>query len=191
PDPVVGVQVLPSYPACLKVGGRFFGESGQKDVLYLLGQKMTYLRPEFALTQWVPPERLEAIIQAAMTLVVPNYRVTMDLRSVDAERQALHKVLSEPARAHLAQLARAWLPTAGPGSVRAYIEGADLTAARAGYFAAGDAQTVRQAIQAESGAGQRTPAGVRLRELTTFGVSDDLRALRQAAGVDVQIQVNR
>ena len=120
PEPMVGVGASCTRPpSCLKVGGRFFGETGQKEVFYLLGRNLALLRPELALSQRVSVERLDAIVQAAMTLVVPNYRVTMDqaLRS-SRERQGLLKVLTEPAKAHLARIARAWLPLASATSIR-------------------------------------------------------------------------
>ena len=191
PEPLVGAELLHTQPACLKVGGRFFGETGQKEVFYLLGRNLALLRPELALTQRVSVERLEAIVQAAMTLVVPNYRVTMDLRSVELERQGLLKVLNEPAKAHLARIARAWLPVAGATTIRSYVEGAELSATRAGYFAAGEAEPVRKLVQAETGTAFRVPTGAKLRELTTFGISDDLRALRVAVGTAVVIQMKK
>src|SRR5690606_24893689 len=95
--------------------------------------------------------------------------------------------LTEPVKAHLAQIARAWLPLATPGAVRDYVEGAELSAVRAGYFVAQEAAPVRKLVQSETGAGFRATTGAKLRELTSFGVSDDLKALREGTGISVLV----
>ncbi|MFY0524026.1 tetratricopeptide repeat protein [Archangium gephyra] len=191
PDPLVNVEVLQTHPACVRAGGRFFAEQGQREAYYLLGRTLALVRPELAMSQRLVPERLEAVVQAALSLVVPNLRFTVDPRLVDAERKPLEKAFSEPARAALAKVARVYLPTATPGDVRQYLEGAELTAARAGLFAAGECEPVKRMVMGETGSAFRVPPKTKLKELLLFATSDELRELRVAVGTDVEVQVRK
>jgi hypothetical protein len=137
------------------------------------------------------PERLEAVVQAALSLVVPNVRMTVDPRAVDAERRLMEKQLSEPARAALAKVARAYLPAATPGDVRQYLEGAELTAARAGLFVAGECEPVKRMVEGERGSAFRLTPRAKLHELLLFATSEELHELRAAVGTDVEVQVRK
>jgi hypothetical protein len=122
---------------------------------------------------------------------VPNLRFTVDPRMVDAERRVMEKAFSEPARAALAKVARVYLPMATPGDVRQYLEGAELTAARAGLFAAGECEPVKRMVLGETGSAFRVPPKTKLKELLLFATSDELRELRVAVGTDVEVQVRK
>ncbi len=191
PDPLVNVEVLQTHPACVRAGGRFFAEQGQREAYYLLGRTLALVRPELAMSQRLVPERLEAVVQAALSLVVPNLRFTVDPRLVDAERKVLEKAFSEPGRAALAKVARVYLPTATPADVRQYLEGAELTAARAGLFAAGECEPVKRMVMGETGSAFRVSPKAKLKELLLFATSDELRELRVAVGTDVEVQVRK
>lgn len=98
PDPMVGVEILHTDPVALKVGGKFFGETGQKEVYYLLGRAMAMLRPELILTVRLSAERLEALLQAAISFGVERFRFSADPRAIDAERRLLERALTEQAK---------------------------------------------------------------------------------------------
>jgi hypothetical protein len=160
-------------------------------VSYVLGRTLALARPELAFTQRLAPERLEAVVQAAASLVVPNMRLTADPRAVDAERRQMEKLFTEPVRAALAKSARTWLATATPNDVRQYVEGAELTAARAGLLAAGECEPVQRMVSGETGGQYRVPLKTKLRELVVFAASEDLHALRISVGLNVEIPGRR
>jgi hypothetical protein len=191
PEPLINTELLQTHPACVRVGGKYFAEQGQKEVYYLLGRTLALARPELAFSQRVAVERLEAILQAALSLVVGNVRIAEAQHLVEPERRLLEKSLNEPDRAALAKAARAWLPTATPQAVRQYLEGAELTAARAGLFAAGEMEPVRRMVQGETGSAFRVPVRAKLRELLVFATSEDLHELRVAVGTHVEVQVRK
>ncbi|QRK05166.1 tetratricopeptide repeat protein [Archangium violaceum] len=191
PDPRLNVEVLQTHPPCVRAGGRFFAEQGQKEAYYLLGRTFALVRPELAFSQRLAPERLEAVVQAALGLVVPNLRFTVDPRLVDAERRVLEKSFSDQARAALAKVARVYMPTATPADVRQYLEGVELTAARAGLLAAGECEPVKRMVLEETGSAFRVSTKVKLKELLLFATSDELRELRVAVGTDVEVQVRK
>lgn len=191
PDPTVSLEVCHTHPVCLKAGGKFFSETGQKETYYVLGRTLALLRPELALAQRLPAERLEAVFQAALSLSAPSYRFTADPRAIDAERRPLEKALPEPARQALARVTREYLKVAGPNDLRGYLEGAELSAVRAGLFVAGEVEPVKKMVMGESGAAYRVQARSKIRDLMVFALSEDLHALRVAVGTHVEVQVRR
>ncbi|SEU06983.1 tetratricopeptide repeat protein [Stigmatella erecta] len=190
PEPLINVELLQTHPASVRVGGKFFAEQGQKEVYYLLGRALALARPELAFSQRLAPERLEALLQAALSMV-GQIRPTADPRYFDEARRMLEKGLSEPARAALTKVARTYLPAATPGDLRAWLEGAELTAARAGLFAAGEMEPVKRMMLGETGSAFRVPTSTKLRELMVFATSEDLHDLRVAVGTHVEVQVRK
>jgi tetratricopeptide (TPR) repeat protein len=191
PDPMVNIDICQTHPVCLKIGGKFFSESGQKEIYYVLGRTLALVRPELALTQRLSADRLDAVFQAAVSLSVPNFRFTADPRGIDAERKLLEKTLTDPARAALARLVREYVKGATTNDMRNYLEGAELSAVRCGLFVAGEVEAVKKMVMNESGAAARVASRAKIRALMVFAVSEDLHALRQAVGTNIEIASRR
>lgn len=191
PDPNLAIEICNTHPACLKVGGKFFAETGQKEVYYMLGRTMAYLRPELALANRLPGERLEAVFQAALSFATDRFRFTADPRRLDEERRALERTLTEQARSGLVRVARDYLKTATPNDLRNYIEGAELTAVRTGAFVAGEIEPVKKMVMGETGSSYRVQARSKIADLLVFALSEDLHALRVAVGTNVEVQARR
>ncbi|MFN0062609.1 MAG: gliding motility protein [Myxococcaceae bacterium] len=186
PEPLVGVEICFSQPVCLKVGGKFFQQTVQKEVYYLLGRTLALLRPELILTQVMSMDRLEAVVQAALVLAkVPVRGGTAP--AIEAERKLLDRALPEPARAAMGRVIRGRDSTQLLKELRHLPEAAEFTGVRAGLFAAGEAEPVKKLVAAETGPGFRVQQRQKVRELMVFSVSDDLRALRAAAGLKLEI----
>ena len=98
--------------------------------------------------------------------------------AIEAERQALESVMTEPFRAGLGRLIPEVLRRAETDPVKEYLEGAELTGVRCALFTAGDLEAVKKLVQGETGSSFRVAGKVKIRELMTFAVSEDLAALR-------------
>jgi hypothetical protein len=188
---MVGIEILHSDPVALKFGGKFFSETGQREVYYLLGRTMTFLRPELALTQRLSAERLEAVLQAAISLSVDRFRFTADLRIIDTERKRLEQHLTPQARDALARVTKEYVKVATPTDLRNFLEGAELTATRTGAFVAGEIEPVKRMVMAETGANFRVQPRSKIRDLLVFALGDDLHALRVAVGINVEVQIRK
>jgi tetratricopeptide (TPR) repeat protein len=191
PEPMIGLEVCHTQPVALKAGGKFFSESGQKEVYYLLGRTLALLRPELALSQRLSAERLEAVFQAALLLSTDRFRMTADPKAVETERRQLEKTLSEPARTALSRITAEYLKVGQATDVRNYLEGAELTAVRTGMFVTGEIEPVKKMVLGESGAMFRVPGRSKIRDLMVFALSEDLHALRQAVGTHIEITARK
>ena len=173
------------------MGGKFFGEPRQKEVYYLLGRTLALMRPELIFASRFGAERLEAVFQAAITLAGYQMRWTAPGQAIELERQALESVLTESLRTALTRLVPEVLRRADPDPVRDYLEGAELTGVRCALFTAGDVEVVKKLVQGETGASFRVQGKVKIRELMTFAVSEDLPVLRQAVGTNVEVPARK
>jgi hypothetical protein len=187
PEPLVGIEICQTHPVCLKVGGRFFGEPGQRDTYALLGRTLVGLRPELALAQRLLPEQLDAVFQAALALAGFSWRWTAPHAVIEAEREKLEPALPEPARVALARAAQEVIRRGSAESLKEYLEGVELTGVRCALFVAGEVEPVKRLVQGETGSAFRVPGKAKIRELMTFAVSEDLAALRAAVGTAVEV----
>jgi tetratricopeptide (TPR) repeat protein len=191
PEPLVGVDICHTHPVCLKVGGKFFprehSEQSQKELLYQLGRTMALLRPELVLSHRLSPEKLDALLQAAVSLSVPRFNFTADRRLLDEMRRLLERSLTPQARTALAREIAAWLPHSSSEDLASYLEGAELTAVRTGLFVANEAEPVKRMVLAETGTAFRVPPRTKVRELMVFALSEDLHALRVVVGTNVEV----
>ena len=108
------IQICHTQPTCLKIGGKFFSEAGQKEIYYLLGRTLALMRPELALSR-LAAEQLEALFQAAISSPSPTSGSRWIPRARDEERKRLEKVLSARGRAALGRVAQEYVRTATPG----------------------------------------------------------------------------
>ena len=188
PEPLVGIEICQTHPVCLKVGGRFLrAESNQRDTYALLGRTLAGLRPELALAQRLLPEQLEAVFQAALALAGFSWRWTSPHATIEAERQKLEPALPDSARVALARAAQDVIRRGNTDSLKEYLEGAELTGVRCALFVAGDVEAVKRLVQEETCSNYRVPGKVKIRELMTFAVSEDLATLRAAVGTAVEV----
>lgn len=157
----------------------------------MVARSLALLRPEVALTQWLSAERLEALVQAAISLSVDRFRFTADLRAIDVERKLLDKTLTQQAKDALARVTKSYVKVATPNDLRNYIEGAELSATRAGAFVAGEIEPVKKMVMAETGGAYRVPSRSKIRDLMVFALGEDLHALRVAVGTNVEVQLRK
>lgn len=191
PDPLMGVEVCNTDPIAIRLGGKFFQETGPKELQYLVARSLALLRPELALAQRLTAERLEAVLQAAISLSVDRFRFTADRGAIDAERRQLDRVLTQQARDALGRVTRAYVQVATPNDLRNYLEGVELSATRAGALVAGDIEVVKKLVLAESGGTFRVPPRSKIRDLMIFALGEDLHVIRSAIGTSVEVPLRK
>ena len=191
PDPLLSIEIVHTQPVCLKVGGKFFGDPQAKDTHAQLGRTLALLRPELIFASRFSPERLAAVFQGAVLLCGFQMRWTAPVPAIEAERNALESVMTEPFRAGLGRLVPEVLRRGEADPVREYLEGAELTGVRCALFTAGDLEAVKKLVQGETGSSFRVAGKVKIRELMTFAVSEDLAALRMTVGTNVEVPARK
>ncbi|HTO95830.1 MAG TPA: hypothetical protein VMK66_02195, partial [Myxococcales bacterium] len=185
------LQILPLKPPAMVAGEELFKERPKKELWFLIGKAMTFLRPELVLARLMPRDQLDAVFQAATSLGTSRFVVTADLQLVDRLKRRLERALPDATRTQkLKVLARAYCDVQQPGDVRAYLDAAELTSNRVGALLAGDLEVVRRAAFTERAAVSKLKEETRLRDLTLFAISEDHTLLRERLGLSVVVPAN-
>lgn len=176
----LSLAVCHTHPFGLVAGGRLLSERSLPALYSTLGRNLVLLRPEFALVQRLPSERVEAVVQAALQLGSERYTPSLEDKALKPERKLLEKGLDDAARTSLSTLTRKYLERAAPDDLIRFTEGVKLSSYRGALLAAGDFEPLRGELLSEGKAGPRTEA--KLRELAHFALSGDWTALRSVLG---------
>jgi len=187
PEASIGLEICNTSPISIKLGGRFFAETGPNEVCFWLAQVLTLMRPEFVWTRIMPLERLEILFQAAVAVTQEPFPYTANVQQMEPDRQALERVLPVTARNRLKQLAKEMVASNLSGSLAAYFEGAEFTSLRAGALLATELAPVKKILSAEQGV--LSPALLQrgIRELIEFMLSEDLVFLRKDLGIQLEV----
>jgi len=187
PEASLGIEICNTSPISVKLGGRFFAETGPNEVCFWLAQILTLMRPEFVWTRIMPLERLEILFQAAVAVTQEPFPYTASVQQMEPDRQALERVLPVTARNRLKQLAKEMVASSLTGNLAGYFEGAEFTSLRVGAFLTTEMAPVKKILNAEQGV--LSPALLQrgMRELIEFMLSEDLVFLRRELGIQVEV----
>lgn len=177
PSDQVSVYVLPTHPPAVLVGEQLVSERDRVKLHAMCAQSLTALRPELALAQQLPREALEAVFEAALSVGEPDYASRVDPKVLKVEKKRVEKALSSQGREALTAAVKRYLPTAKPGDLPRFLEGAARTPLRVAVLVAGDLGVVRRHFHTAGATGDAA-----LRELLEFSLGGDLHALRTEAG---------
>jgi hypothetical protein len=182
------LQSLPVQPPGLVAAEDLFKERPKKELWFVIGKAMAFLRPELMLARLMPHDQLDAVFQAAVSLGTSRFGVTADHQLVERLKRRLEKALPETSRSQtLKLLARSYCDVQQPGDIRGYLDAAELTSNRVGTLLAGDLDVVRRALAVEKAAVSKLKEETRLRDLALFCTSEDYSTLRQRLGLSVVV----
>ncbi len=178
-----------TFPPCLIAGEDMFKDRPKRELYFVIAKAMAFSRPELAMARLHPIEDLEAIVQAAVSLVVPTHPITADPEAVDRARRKLEKSLSESARQPLSRVVREALRDPTQLDLRSYLEGVEHTANRAGILLCTEVEVAMRCFSQDQGAAARLPLRSKVRDLMIFCLSEPYFKLRQSLGLSVEVKV--
>ncbi|MBM4363974.1 MAG: tetratricopeptide repeat protein, partial [Deltaproteobacteria bacterium] len=149
---------------------------------FVSARHLTFYRQGLYVRQLVPTVTgLKAWLFAAIRLMVPAFPVPPDLAGPVGEAVgAIDRVVTGPARDHLAQVVSRLIQEGTALDLRRWVAGVDLTADRAGLLVSDDLSTAVEVIRTADAASSAVPAEERVEELFPFSVSEGYLAARRA-----------
>jgi hypothetical protein len=176
-------------PPAVVAGEEMFQERPKKELWFSVAKAVSFVRPEMRLGRLMPHDQLDAVFQAACSLGTSRFVVTAEPGLVQRLKTQLERVLPERSRTQtLKRLARLYCDVQQPGDVRAYMDAVELTSNRAGALLAGDLEVARRLALDEKAQVSKLKEETKLRDLTTFCMSEDWTALREALGLTVVVK---
>lgn len=188
PDAALVAELMQTEPPSLKLGGRF-ASADPKDRLALISFTVALARPELGWSRRAGRAELELLVSGALTLVTDRLTFSADERAVKRARRQLEKSLSGSGMAALATVARKYAQLARPDDLDTYLEGAELTAARAALFVSADPLAVKRTLIEGRGLFVRVGQKKLVRELLLFALGGELAELRAALEMSVEAEL--
>jgi hypothetical protein len=158
----------------------------RRELWFVAARAVSYYRPEHRLARLMPHDQLQAVFQAAVSVGVPTFVPTADLKAVQKVRGPIERALQERGKLPaLARMAEEYAAAPRPGDVRAHMDAVELTSNRAGALLAGDLQVARRLVLEEKAQVSKLLDDVKVRDLVQFCLSEDWAVLREALGLSV------
>ncbi|HVR64846.1 MAG TPA: hypothetical protein VMU50_23265, partial [Polyangia bacterium] len=173
-------------PALL-IGQDFAARSSEADLVFEVGKRLAFLRPERFLRSALPsPSALDVTLRAAMALAGAPIGNGAHNGEVDRLADHLRRLVPRPTAEQLAMVGRKLLAARGEViDAESWMAAADMTAARVGFVLAGDVGLAARMTATEPPGASPLPAKQRLRDLLAYSVSEDYFAVRKFLGLEV------
>ncbi|HXI55093.1 MAG TPA: SIR2 family protein [Polyangia bacterium] len=171
----------------LVIGQAFAQRSTEHDLVFELGKRLSFLRPERFLRSALPSAAaLDITLRAALALAGASIGNGSHNGEVDRLTDHLRRLVPRPVSDQLAVVGRKLLAAHGDViDTEAWMAGSDMTATRVGFVLANDLNTAARMISAEPPGLSPLPAKERLRDLLAYAVSEDYFAVRKFLGLEV------
>lgn len=161
-----------------------FREMPQRQLFFLIGRQLAYLRPGFVLPRTLGAAGFQALVEAAIRLVEPRYPAQADPSMVQHFERTLAKggpQLVAAIRPSVTKL----LAKGKTVALKPFLEGMEHTAIRSGHTLAGDVSLVMQLLRQPYTGAIALPYGDATRELLSFVTSPANHELRQRLGLAI------
>jgi hypothetical protein len=138
----------PLTPLCLEQptlalgkASPLLGETQGRRLWFTIGRQLTALRPAYMLPRTMGAQRFNTLVDVAVRFVDPRYPVRGDPAEIDRFDKALGKI-GQPLQNALRPAVVELLKAKQAVSTKAFLEGMEHTAIRAGYLLTGDLELV-------------------------------------------------
>lgn len=157
------------------------------EVVFELGKRMAFLRPERFLRCAVPsPPALDMALRAAMALAGSPIGSGGHNGEVDRLTEQLRRLVPKAVAEQLAVVGKKLLSARGEViDVEAWMAASDLTAARVGFVLTNDLPSAARVISNEPAGASPIPTKQRLKDLLSYSVSEEYFAVRKYLGLEL------
>jgi tetratricopeptide (TPR) repeat protein len=171
----------------LVLGQGYLQWSSQWEMVFDLGKRMAFLRPErFPRFALMSPVALDIAVRAALALGGAPIGHGPHNGEVERTRSKLAELVPPPVAQELSLVAKRFLEARGEIiDIPAWIAAADLTATRAAFVLASDLPAAVRVLGAEPAGLTPLPLAERIKDLVAYSVSEDYFAVRQSLGLQV------
>jgi tetratricopeptide (TPR) repeat protein len=195
PDRAGTLILLDTEPPALLAGKtiREMAEHEMEDlkvVAFLVGRALAYNRPGFYMRYALQSgTSLSTWFLAGVRRIMTNFPIPPNLaQPVSDAVEVLWRQLDRPATDKLGDQVASFLSAVGGGlDLKRWGYAVDLTADRAGFFAANDIDIASKTVKSSPAESWMAPMKDRLRELILFGVSEGYFALRDKTGLRIVV----
>jgi golgin subfamily B member 1 len=169
------------------IGQGFGRQVEHQDVVFELGKRMAFLRPERFLRCAVPSvSALDIALRSALALVGAGIGPGIYNGEVDKLTDQLRRMVPKPVIEQMAVVGQQLLSARGEIiDMERWMAATDLTAARVGFVLGNELPAAARVISTEPATISPLPAKQRLKDLLSYSVSEDYFAVRKFLGLEL------
>ncbi|HEY5954915.1 MAG TPA: tetratricopeptide repeat protein, partial [Polyangiaceae bacterium] len=185
-----GILAVPTVPPASVAGQTVLSGFQPQELAFVCAKHLaTYRGEAYIKNLFQTQSELTMMFFAGVMLAAPNTPLPAEIvNNVKVSAQALRRYMQPVEFEHLAAAVKRWMNDGSTANIKRWMQGIEITSARAGFLACGDLDIAKRIIAAESALpGDLTPVD-KMRELLLFSVSSDYMALRQALGVTIRLE---
>jgi tetratricopeptide (TPR) repeat protein len=173
--------------AAFVVGTSLLQGRAEKELAYIVGKKLTYMRPDHFL-RWPrvveTVKTLEVVFLAALKLVQPKFPVKQEMTQAVAQiTDRFKRLIPGSQQEQLQEVVRRFVASERSVNLAKWSVAVDHTATRAGLLMCNDLELAAKLVQAEPVAVGTADPKDKLRDLIQWSISDEYFAVRQHLGV--------
>jgi tetratricopeptide (TPR) repeat protein len=169
------------------IGPQFGWRAEQQDLVFELGKRMTFLRPQRFLRCAVPSAAaLDIALRSALALVGADLGPGAYNGEVDKLTDQLRRMVPKPVIEQMAVVGQQLLSARGEVvDMERWMAATDLTAARVGFVLGNELPAAARVISMEPTTISPLAAKQRLKDLLSFSVSEEYFAVRKFLGLEL------
>jgi hypothetical protein len=176
-DEAAGIVSIPAAEPATVLGPNVLSGPTAKDLAFLAGRHLTYLRPEYHVLLSCPArDDLTTLLLAAVQAAGSGSSNSSP--AVRSLRARIERRLAASQRAALREAVRRLDERGGQAKIGAWMRSAELTAARAGLLLCGDLAAAARIVRGESRDVAELSSEERREDLVAFCASEEHIALR-------------
>jgi tetratricopeptide (TPR) repeat protein len=184
------IMAVPTIPPASVAGQTVLSGFQPQELAFICAKHLASYRGEaYIKNLFQTQSELTMMFFAGVMIAAPNTPLPAEImNNVKVSAQALRRHMDAVQFEHLAAAVKRWMNDGSTANIKRWMQGIELTSARAGLLACGDLDIAKRIIAAEPALpGDLSPAE-KMRELLLFSVSEDYLTLRRALGVTIPIE---
>ncbi len=184
------ILAVPSVPPSSVAGQTVLSGFTPPELAFICAKHLASYRGEsYIRNLFATQSELTMMFFAGVMLAAPNTPLPQEIaNNCKLSAQALRRYMQPVEYEHLCGAVKRWMADGSTANIKHWMQGIELTAARAGLLVCGDLEIAKRIIASEPALPGDLSAAEKMKELLVFSVSEEYAALRLGLGVNIVVE---
>ena len=171
----------------VKIAFRHYNNNRDKELLYLVGKSITYLRPEFLLAKIVPGQVVKNIFLGVLSYVKPDLNLSGDLEQLQAITNFFEKYTSPQTLESIRDVVNVFFKAKGSIDLNKWLNALEFTSNRISFILTQDLELLENMFKRETvGVLSKADYKMKMADILNYSISTDYLELRKEIGLAVK-----
>ncbi len=171
----------------LQIGFDVYNNNRDKELLYMVGKHVTYLRPEFLLAKIVPGQVVKNIFLGVLSYVRPGLSLSGDLEQLQAITNFFEKYTLPETLESIREVVEAFFKAKGSIDLNKWLNAVEFTSNRIAFLFTQDLELLENMFKRETvGVLSKADYKAKIADILNYSISDDYLQLRKEIGLAIK-----